>query len=183
MSGLKVNFAEIEGSFDPLPEGRYDVEVERIEVRESKSSEHDYFNWEFNVLHEDHEGRKLWMITSLSPKAMFRLKDTLVALEIIEEDEELEFEWEDDVDITPQEGPLLTNPDLQEMTGIVAVVTNEVYEGKERNRVNDVYLGSADEDPQEPEEEDEAPKGKTKKGSAKKGAAKKGKGKRKRKLR
>jgi hypothetical protein len=178
MGGLKVNFAEIEGSFDPLPEGRYDVEVERIEVRESKSSEHDYFNWEFNVLHEDHEGRKLWMITSLSPKAMFRLKDTLVALEVIDEDDELDFEWEDDVDITPGEGPLLTNPDLQEMTGIVAVVTNEVYEGKERNRVSDVYLGDADEEPAAKEEEKEE-----KKGTAKKGKAKKGKSKRKRKLR
>lgn len=178
MPGLKVNFAEIEGSYDPLPEGRYDVEVERVEVRESKSSEHDYFNWEFNVLHEDHEGRKLWMITSLSPKAMFRLKDTLIALEVIEEDEEVDFEWEDDVDITPQEGPLVTNPELQGLTGIVAVVTNEVYDGKERNRVNDVYLGDAEEEPPEPEEEKKA----AKKGAAKKGA-KKGAGKRKRKLR
>lgn len=179
MGGLKVNFAEIEGSYDPLPEGRYAVEVERVEVRESKSSEHDYFNWEFNVLHEDHEGRKLWMITSLSPKALFRLKDTLVALEVIEEDEELEFEWEDDVDITPQEGPLLTVPDVAGMTGIVAVVTNEVYDGKERNRVNDVYLGDPDEDPPEPEEKKKA----TKKGSAKKGSAKKGKAGKRRKLR
>lgn len=178
MGGLKVNFAEIEGSYDPLPEGRYDVEIERVEVRESKSSEHDYFNWEFNVLHEDYEGRKLWMITSLSPKALFRLKDTLVALEVIDENEELDFEWEDDVDITPSEGPLLTNPDLQGMTGIVAVVTNEIYEGKERNRVTDVYLGEAD---AEPPEEDEAPKDKAKKGSAKKG--KKASGKKRRKLR
>lgn len=181
MAGLKVNFAEVEGSFDPLPEGLYDVEVERIEVRESKSSEHDYFNWELNVLHEDHEGRKLWMITSLSPRAMFRLKDTLVALEVIKEDEELDFEWEDDVDVTPTEGPLLTNPDLQGMTGIVARVTNEVYDGKERNRVGDLFLGEAEQGEPEPEEEKPAKKA-AKKGSAKKGG-KKGGGSRKRKLR
>ena len=137
MAGLSVNFAEIEGSFEPLPEGEYECVIEKVEVRDSKSSDHDYLNWELKVLDEDYEDRRLWMITSLSPKALFRLKDVLVAIDVIDGDEELEIEWEDDVDITSQEGPLVTNPDLDGLP-CVAVVTNEVYEGRERNRVNEL---------------------------------------------
>lgn len=137
MPGLSVNFAEIEGSFEPLPEGEYECVIEKVEVRDSKSSDHDYLNWELKVLDEDYEDRRLWMITSLSPKALFRLKDVLVAIDVIEGDEELEIEWEDDVDITSQEGPLVTNPDLDGLP-CVAVVTNEVYDGRERNRVNEL---------------------------------------------
>ena len=171
MSGMKIDFSEVESSFEPLEEGWYDCLINRIEVRESKSSEHNYLNWEFDVQDEDHEGRKLWMITSLSPKALFRLKDNLLALEIIEEDEELELEWADDVDITPQEGPLLTNPELDGLA-VKVLVENEMYEGKERNRVNDVQLS------------DGAAPAKKAKGKAKKASGKKASGgKRKRALR
>lgn len=142
MAGIKVNFAEVESSFEPLPEGRYECIVETVEVRESKSSDNDYLNWELKVLDDEHEGRRLWMITSLSEKALFRLKDTFLALGVIEEDDEVDIEWEDDVDITPQEGPVVTNP---EVIGIacIAVVTNEVYDGRERNRVNEILDGNA----------------------------------------
>jgi hypothetical protein len=137
MGSLSINFAEIESSFEPLPEGQYDVIVERVEVRESKSSDNDYLNWEFVVQDEEYEDRRLWMITSLSEKALFRLKDVFLALGVIADDEEVDIEWDDSVDITPTEGPQLLNP---EVTGIacVAVVTNEMYEGRERNRVNEV---------------------------------------------
>lgn len=144
MAGMKVNFAEIEGgSFEPVPEGRYEVIIERVEVRESKSSDHDYLNWEMKITDEDYEDQRLWMITSLSPKAMFRLKDTLVAIGAIDGDEEdFELEWDEDVDITPKEGPVLTNPDVEGMAA-VAVVFNEMYEGKEQNRVKELLGGDA----------------------------------------
>lgn len=137
MAGIRINFAEVESSFQPLPEGRYECIVEVVEVRESKSSDNDYLNWEFTVQEDEFEGRKLWMITSLSEKALWKLKDTLVSLEVIEEDEELEIEWEDDVDITPKEGPRITNPEL-EGVACIAVVYNEIYEGREQNRVREV---------------------------------------------
>jgi hypothetical protein len=143
MGGMKINFAEVESSFEPLPEGEYEVIIEKVEVRESKSSEHNYLNWEFNVQDDDYEDRKLWNITSLSPRALFRLKDDLLALEVIEEDEELDLEWDEEVDITPTEGPLLTNPDLEGIACVVNV-TNEPYEGKERNRVSSVRLSDGD---------------------------------------
>lgn len=137
MSGIKINFAEVESSFEPLPEGQYDVTIDRVEVRESNSSDHNYLNWQFVVQDDDYEGRNLWMITSLSPRALFRLKEVLVALGAIEDDEEIELEWEDDVDVSPREGPLVINPDLTG-TACVAVVHNEMYDGRERNRVDQV---------------------------------------------
>lgn len=137
MGSLKVNFAEIESSFEPLPEGEYEVIIDRVEVRESKSSDNDYLNWEMTVQDDEYEDRKLWMITSLSPRALFRLKDVLLALEVIDENEELDIEWDEDVDVTPKEGPIVTNPDVSGLAAI-AVVTNETYDGRERNRVNDL---------------------------------------------
>jgi hypothetical protein len=137
MAGVRINFAEVESSFAPMPEGTYDVIVELVEVRESKSSDNDYLNWEFTVQDDEFQGRKLWMITSLSAKALWKLKDTFLALEVIEEDDEVEVEWEDDVDITPGEGPRVTFPELDGLACKVEV-RNEVYEGRERNKVQDV---------------------------------------------
>lgn len=147
MGGLTINFAEIESSFEPLPEGRYECIVDHVEVRESKSSDNPYLNWELIVQDEEYEDRRLWMITSLSEKALFRLKDVFLALGVIEEDEEVEVEWDDAVDITPQEGPQLINPDVAGLA-CTAIVTNEVYDGRERNRVNE--LVGADEAPAKP---------------------------------
>lgn len=137
MSGLSINFAEVEGSYTPLPEGNYDCVVERVEVRESKSSDNPYLNWELKVLDEEYEDRRLWMITSLSPKALFRLKDVFVALDVIDGDEELNIEWDDSVDVTTSGGPDIIDPELAGLP-CVAVVTNEIWDGKERNRVNDL---------------------------------------------
>jgi hypothetical protein len=137
LPGIKINFAEVEGSFEPLPEGTYDCFVEVVEVRESQSSDNDYLNWELTVQDEEFKNRKLWMITSLGERALWKLKDTLLALGVIEEDDELEIDWEDDVDITPREGPRVLTPTVEGLA-CVAVVTNEVYEGRERNRVQEL---------------------------------------------
>src|SRR6476469_5174476 len=141
MSGIRVNFAEVEGGFEPVPEGNYEVVVERVEVRDSKSSDHDYLNWELKILDEEYEDQRLWMITSLSPKAMFRLKDVFLALGVIEGDEEdFNIDWDDDVEIGQKEGPLLTEPEVEGLNAI-AVVHNEVYDNRDRNKV-DTLLSS-----------------------------------------
>jgi len=134
---MRINFSEVEGSFKPLPAGPYNVTVEKVEVRESKSSEHNYLNWELVVNDGEFEDRRLWMITSLSPRALFRLKDVFVSLGVIEEDDEIDIEWDDDVEVTPSAGPLVTTPELSGLPAI-AIVKSEVYEGKERNRVDDL---------------------------------------------
>lgn len=163
MGKHRINFADVEDPFEPLPEGQYEFVVDRVEVRESKSSEHNYLNWTLEVTEDGYEGRKLWMITSLSPRALFNLKDVFMGLGVIEdEDEEVELDWDDDVDVTPEEGPLLTEPDLEGLAGI-AVVENEMYKKREQNRVNGIL--STDEVEAKP-----------KKSTAKKSPAKKGGG-------
>jgi len=132
-----INFAEVEGGFEAVPEGVYDVTIETVEVRDSKSSEHDYLNWEFKITGPDdeYEGQHLWMITSLSPRALFRLKDVFEALDVLED--EMDLDWDDDVEVTPGAGPQLLEPDVIGMACSVRV-HNELYEGKERNRVDEV---------------------------------------------
>ena len=147
MGSMKINFAEVEGSFDPLPEGPQNVLVEKVEVRESKSSEHNYLNWELVVQDGEFEDRRLWMITSLSPKALFRLKDVLVALDVIEEDDEIDLEWDEDIEVTPTAGPLVTSPDLAGIAA-TAIIKNEIYENKERNRVDDLRGAGETDTPQ-----------------------------------
>lgn len=137
MGKMTIDFSEVESGFEPLPEGEYEAIIEKVEVRESKSSEHDYLNFEFKVTEDEYEDRRVWGLRSLSPKALGFLKDWLVDLNVIEEDDEIELDWGDDVDVTPQEGPLLTEPELHGMACTI-VVTNEVYEGRERNRVNTI---------------------------------------------
>lgn len=181
MGGLSVNFADVEGGYEPLPEGEYDAIIEAVEVRDSKSSDHDYLNWEFKILDEEFEDRRVWGITSLSPKALFRLKDDFVALGIIEGDEELDIEWEDGVDITSQEGPSVIEPELVGLACVISI-ENEVYDGKERNRPtivsgNGEAAGRAPEDDEGDddagEDEEEAVEEKPKRASRKTAAAKK----------
>jgi len=143
MTRVSINFGEVEGGFEAVPEGTYMVEIEKVECRQSKSSEHDYLNWEFKIIDdEDHEGQHLWMITSLSPRALFRLKDVFEALDVLEDEMNLDFD--DDVDITPTAGPRMLEPDVEGLQCMV-IVTNEVYENKERNRVNEVRPAKAPE--------------------------------------
>lgn len=159
MGSMNINFADVEDSFQVMPEGLYPVVVEKVEIRESKSSDNPYLNWELTITDGEHEGRKLWQITSLSPKALFRLKDQFLALGVIEGDEEdFPIEWDDDISITPEAGPLLIEPEVTGMAA-TAVVTIDAYQGKDRNRVDE--LRGAD-------EEEERPKAAAKKSAPKK---------------
>lgn len=135
MGRTSINFAEVEGGFEAVPEGTYDVVIEKVEVRESKSSEHDYLSWEYKIVGDDYEGQRLWDITSFSPRALFRMKDVFEALGVLED--EMTLDWDDDVEITQQSGPMLLEPDVIGMECQV-VVKNEMYENKERNRIVEV---------------------------------------------
>lgn len=142
MGSMQINFAEVEGGFDAIPKGLYPVTIEKVEVRESKSSDNDYLNWEMVINEGDHEGRRLWQITSLSEKALFRLKDQFAELDVMPDDEMMDLEWDEDIEITPSSGPLLLNPDVSGLSAM-AVVTIDMYEGKEVNRVDELRSPSA----------------------------------------
>jgi len=124
MAKLTVDFSDAE-SFDAVPAGEYPVVVIEVEVRESQRSEHPYLNWELEITEGEATGRKLWMMTSLSPKALWRLQQVFENLGLPQD--EVELEVDDDTG-------LVTEPELAGLPA-VAPVTNEVYEGRERARV------------------------------------------------
>lgn len=140
MPTINVNLADVD-SFEPLPEGEYDIEVDKVEVRMNKAGDGLYLNWELAVLDGDYENRKLWMITSLKETALFRLKQVFEDLDLIDEDDdEVEIEYDDDVEPTSSGGPRLLYPDVEGIEGI-ARVKNEMYDGRERNRVESLTSG------------------------------------------
>lgn len=131
MSGIRIDFSEVEDSFEALPEGRYECIVEDCQVRESKSSDNNYLNWELKIVDGEYEDRRVWIGTSFSPKALSGMKTVLVNIGAIDEDDDIEFEWDESVDITPTEGPQLTFPEVIGLPCSVVTV-NSVYEGRER---------------------------------------------------
>lgn len=134
MPSTTVNFADVD-SFEPLPEGQYDVEVDKVEVRMNKAGDGTYLNWELVVIDGEFENRRLWMITSLKTNALFRLKQVFEELGIIDDDdEEMDLEYDDDVEPSTSGGPRLVYPELEGLEA-VALVKNEMYDGRERNRV------------------------------------------------
>lgn len=173
MSGVRIDFSEVEDSFEALPEGRYECIVEDCQVRESKSSDNNYLNWEMKIVDGEHEDRRIWIGTSFSPKALSGMKTVLVNIGAIDEDDDIEFEWDESVDVTPTEGPQLTFPEVIGLPCSIVTV-NSVYESRERQ---DAWKSKVEptgsEDGGETEAKPKASKGK---------AAKKGKGA-KRKLR
>lgn len=82
-----VNWGEVESqTFDPLPadavRAPLDATFTNFERRASGSSDYDYFNLEYTLAGEAaeaHGNRKFWETCSLNPKALFALKNVLLA--------------------------------------------------------------------------------------------------------
>jgi len=75
---VRVDFSQAK-EFEAIPGGAYPMVLDETEVREG-SGEYPYVNWTFKIETGEFAGRKQWLMTSLSPKATWRLKDTLRAL-------------------------------------------------------------------------------------------------------
>lgn len=74
---LGVDFTGVE-TRDALPAGEYGVEVVAIEQKQGGKGP--YLNWQFRVCMGPHEGKKIWNVTSLSPKSLWVLRKQLEAL-------------------------------------------------------------------------------------------------------
>lgn len=73
----RVNQAEGK-DFSLLPEGTYTGKL--VEVDASKSGDAGpYWSWEFDLQDEGYENRKLWVNTSLSEKADWKMKEVFEA--------------------------------------------------------------------------------------------------------
>lgn len=66
------------GDFEALPEGKYIASLMEVEAREGKKAP--YWSWTFEVQEpEEHKGRRLWMNTSLSKAAAWKMKEVFDA--------------------------------------------------------------------------------------------------------
>jgi hypothetical protein len=132
-----INFSDVD-SFEPLPGGEwYGVEIDKVEVRENKDGDALYLNWELVVIDGDYENRRLWMITSLKDTALFRLKAVFDQLDVMDDDNEIEIEYDDDIDPSTKSGPRLLYPGVEGLEASV-FVKNEMYDGVERNKVTEM---------------------------------------------
>lgn len=157
---ISVNMAGVESS-NKLDDGDYIFEVEEVSLETGQDSGNDYLKWK---LKETDGGGIVYNNTSLVPAALFSLRNMLEAMGMDVPDSKM------DLDLTDFPG--------LELGGTIA---NEVYQGKKRPNLVDVYPvteGSNEEgeedEPEEPEaEEEEAVEEKPK--SSKKKAGKKAK--------
>lgn len=128
MPVLNIDLSAVE-EFDPLPVGNYPIVVEKVELRSSKAdAESQYLNWSLAITDDEFEGRKLFFMTSLKPKALWRLKAVLKALGMVVDTLDLSVD---------DETNLVLQPELTGLVGL-AVVKNEVYEGRLRDKVDDI---------------------------------------------
>jgi len=115
-------------SFEPMPVGTYEAVLTGVEERVAQSSGDPYLNWEFTIVGpSEYDNRKVWDITSLSEKALWRLRQTLVALGLDPAD------LSGEIDFEPTE--LIGSRCLVE-------VNQEEWEGQMRNRVRKVRISS-----------------------------------------
>lgn len=61
--------AEVEDrEFEPVPDGKYQVKVERVEVARAKSSGNPMLKWTLKILAPSHAGRLLWRNNVMASK-------------------------------------------------------------------------------------------------------------------
>lgn len=61
----KAEVREQNNSFDELPDGKYKVQIDRVELTQSKSSGRPQMVWEFIVIEGKFKGRRIWKYNGL----------------------------------------------------------------------------------------------------------------------
>lgn len=144
MARVTVDFSDVE-DFEPF-DGEHPVLIEKLNYVEAQTEDkYDYIGWEMTVTDGEYKGRKLWLNTSFSPKALFKLKEVLENLDLY--DDELDIDYD-------EETMLVTTPEL---AGMPAVAVCEIGSYNNRPTTNVVTLLPSD-----------SPKAGTKKAAAKK---------------
>lgn len=130
MGRISVDFSDIQ-EFSPLEKGEYSGTITgAVLVEASSEDKYDYINLEITLDEEGFEGRKAWVIWSLSPKALFRMKQDMESLGILPEDEEFEIEVDEDTD-----PPIILEPPLVDLPVIVVADKPRTYEGRAQNNI------------------------------------------------
>ena len=124
-SKLVVNFDKMEEGGSRIPDGRYIAKIVSYEVKDGE--QYEYIAVKFEIVSGDYKGKNLYENFSLSPKALFKLRDLLVGLGVavpkkainldldalvgkfvgveVEDDEEDEDDDEDEDDEEEEETP------------------------------------------------------------------------------
>lgn len=137
-TSVKVDFTGVEASGNH-PEGRFLFTVEGVpEIKTSDNSGNDYINWKLKS-----SMGMVWHMTSLAPQALFNLRNVLESLGLEVEQSAM------DLDLTELEGLTCGGE-----------VEHEVYGGKKRARLIDIFPESELEEREEGEEKPKGGKGK-----------------------
>lgn len=92
---IRVDFTNTKSkSFEALPTSVYPMVIAGFQIKESKSSEHPYIEWEFIVEGGDYNGRKIWYRSSLHPNVDWRLREDLKAFGVAEDKLAGQFEFD-----------------------------------------------------------------------------------------
>lgn len=78
MSKFKVDFGGLEDKATEVVTGRFTTKIEKIELKEGTKAR--YLEWSLLFVDGKNKGLHVRHITSLSPNALFNLRDTLEAL-------------------------------------------------------------------------------------------------------
>lgn len=135
MARVTIDFSDVQ-DFDVMEEGEYPVVIDKAEFREAREEgKHPYINLEMSVSEGNYKGRKLWMILSFSPKALWRMKDVFENLGVY--DDSVEVDYDEDT-------MLVVDPEIAGLPAI-AVVTHREWEGRTQTQVD--ALISAEDQP------------------------------------
>jgi len=80
MDNININLDD--ATQNAIPEAEYEVSVDKCEVRQAKSGDSKYLNWQFRLVDGEHAGRCVFMKTSLKKEALWRLKELFKALNL-----------------------------------------------------------------------------------------------------
>lgn len=127
MQTINLNFAEIPSN-EIVPEGVYPVIVDEVKAKDSKSGPYPYLNIKLKVTEGEHAGRVLFMMRSLSPKALWKFRSTLEALGVYQE--------QLNVQIDEATGTVFS-PDMVGKT-CAATVIHETWNEQTRAKVDEV---------------------------------------------
>ena len=119
-----------------VAEGDYGVKVAKVEHKIAESSGKPMLVWEFDIT-EGGTG-KLWYNTSLQPQALFNLKNVLICLGVSVPDGKMKLDLDEYLDME---------------CGVT--VGHEVYDGKKRARIVDIWPLDEAEYKDDDEEEDD----------------------------
>lgn len=129
MPKVNVDLSNVEKR-EALPSGKYECIISSVKYTISRDSGEPNIKWEFTVAEGEHESRKLFMNTSLQPKALWKLQQVFEGLGLPSNTaSELDFDDETNE---------LMEPNLLAKAVLVTATADRVYQGRKQNDVQSI---------------------------------------------